>query len=277
MSISNSYTAGQGMRRRDRRGEATPAGRIRAHSAADAMSTPFDPRKLRALVFDVFGTVVDWRTSIVREGQLLSAAKGLQVDWPAFADAWRAGYAPAMDATRGSGATWADIDALHRQILDGLIPRFGLQGLSEAERAELNRVWHRLMPWPDAVGGLNRLKARLPISTLSNGNVSLLVDMARHAGLPWDCVLSAELIQRYKPDPAVYLMAARLLGCAPGELMLVAAHPSDLRGAQACGLRTAYVHRALEFGPDAPPRPARPEGFDVLAADFIDLARQLGA
>jgi 2-haloacid dehalogenase len=241
------------------------------------MTDSFDPTRLRALAFDVFGTVVDWRSSIIREGHLLAAAKGLQVDWPAFADAWRAGYAPAMDRTRGDGQAWADIDTLHRQILDGLVPRFGLAPLSEAELAHLNHVWHRLAPWPDAVGGLNRLKSRFVISTLSNGNVSLLVDMAKNAGLPWDCVLSGELVQRYKPDPEVYLMAARLLGCRPQQLMLVAAHPSDLRGAQACGLRTAYVHRALEFGPDVPPRPARPEGFDLVASDFIDLARQLGA
>jgi 2-haloacid dehalogenase len=239
------------------------------------MSSSFDPRALRALAFDVFGTVVDWRSSIIREGQMLSAAKGLQVDWPAFADAWRAGYAPAMDRTRGAGQAWADIDTLHRQILDGLLPRFGLQSLIEGELVQLNRVWHRLMPWPDAVGGLNRLRCRYPVSTLSNGNVSLLVDMARHAGLPWDCVLSGELIHKYKPDPEVYLMAARLLGCRPQELMLVAAHPSDLHAAKACGLRTAYVHRALEFGAEAPPRPARPEGFDLIATDFVELARQL--
>lgn len=241
------------------------------------MSTPFDPRGLRALVFDVFGTVVDWRSSIIREGQLLSAAKGLQVDWPAFADAWRAGYAPAMDRTRGAGSAWADIDTLHRQILDELVPRFGLQSLGEAERVHLNLAWHRLMPWPDSVAGLHRLKSRFAIGTLSNGNVSLLVDMARNAGLPWDCVLSGELVHRYKPDPEVYLMAARLLGCAPGELMMVAAHVDDLKAARACGLRTAYVHRALEFGPDAPPKPARPEGFDLVAGDFLDLARQLAA
>ena len=241
------------------------------------MSSPFDAQALRALAFDVFGTVVDWRSSIVREGKLLSAARGLQVDWPAFADAWRAGYAPAMDRTRGAGQDWADIDTLHRQILDGLVPRFGLQSLSEAELVQLNLVWHRLMPWPDAVGGLNRLRCRYPISTLSNGNVSLLVDMARNAGLPWDCVLSGELIRKYKPEPEVYLMAARLLGCKPHELMLVAAHPSDLQAAKACGLRTAYVHRALEFGAEAPPRPARPQGFDLVASDFFDLARQLQA
>ena len=242
------------------------------------MSTPpFDARHLRALVFDVFGTVVDWRSSIIREGQLLSAAKGLQVDWPAFADAWRAGYAPAMDRTRGAGQDWADIDNLHRQILETLLPRFGLQSLDEAERVHLNRVWHRLMPWPDAVGGLNRLKSRFTIASLSNGNVGLLVAMAKNAGLPWDCVLSGELVRRYKPDPEVYLLPARLFGCAPHELLMVAAHVDDLRGAQACGLRTAYVHRPLEFGPDAPPRPARPAGFDLLATDFLDLAQQLGA
>jgi 2-haloacid dehalogenase len=241
------------------------------------MNEPFDARTLRALVFDVFGTVVDWRSSIIREGQLLSAAKGLRVDWPAFADAWRAGYVPAMERTRAAGAAWADIDTLHRQILDSLLPRFGLDALSEAERMHLNLAWHRLMPWPDSVGGLQRLKSRFVVGTLSNGNVSLLVDMAKNAGLPWDCVLSAELARRYKPDPEVYLMAARLLGCMPSQLMMVAAHVDDLRAAKGCGLRTAYVHRPLEFGPDAPARNARPDGFDVVAADFIDLARQLGA
>ena len=241
------------------------------------MTTAFDPRALRALAFDVFGTVVDWRSSVIREGQMLSAAKGLQVDWAAFADAWRAGYAPAMDRTRGAGRDWADIDTLHREILDGLVPRFGLQALDEAELTALNLVWHRLMPWPDSVAGLHRLKSRWAVSTLSNGNVSLLVDMAKNAGLPWDCVLSAELARRYKPDPEVYLMAARLLGCVPGELMMVAAHVDDLQAARACGLRTAYVHRPLEFGPDTPPRAARPEGFDVVAGDVLDLARQLGA
>ena len=210
------------------------------------MTTAFDPRALRALAFDVFGTVVDWRSSVIREGQMLSAAKGLQVDWAAFADAWRAGYAPAMDRTRGAGRDWADIDTLHREILDGLVPRFGLQALDEAELTALNLVWHRLMPWPDSVAGLHRLKSRWAVSTLSNGNVSLLVDMAKNAGLPWDCVLSAELARRYKPDPEVYLMAARLLGCVPGELMMVAAHVDDLQAARACGLRTAYVHRPLE-------------------------------
>jgi 2-haloacid dehalogenase len=235
------------------------------------------PLDIRALAFDVFGTVVDWRGSIVREGELLSAAKGIAVDWPAFADAWRAGYAPAMDSTRAAGAAWVDIDTLHRRILDGLLARFGLQGLSASELTHLNRTWHRLMPWPDTVAGLNRLKCRYPISTLSNGNVSLLVDMARNAGLPWDCVLSGELIQKYKPDPEVYRMAARLLGVAPHQLMLVAAHPSDLAGAQRAGLRAAYVTRPLERGLGGAIEPVGDLKFDFVASDFIDLAAQLGA
>jgi 2-haloacid dehalogenase len=239
------------------------------------MSVPFDPHSVRALAFDVFGTVVDWRGSIIREGELLSAVKGLQVDWPAFADAWRAGYAPAMDRTRAPGAEWLSLDVLHRQILDSLLPRFGLSHLSEADLSHLNRAWHRLSPWPDTVGGLNRLRSRFVISTLSNGNVSLLVDMAKNAGLPWDCVLSAELAQKYKPDPAAYLTAARLLDVAPNELMLVAAHPSDLRAARNCGLRTAYVHRPLEFGAGVPRDADR--SFDLCATDFLDLASQLGA
>ena len=241
----------------------------------------FDPGAIRALVFDVFGTVVDWRGSIIGEGQSLSAAKGWRVDWPAFADAWRAGYRPAMARATASGpdgsAAWANIDTLHREILDGLLARFGLDGLTEAEREHLNRVWHRLDPWPDGVAGLQRLKARFVIATLSNGNVALLVDMAKRAGLPWDCVLSAELIRKYKPDPAVYLGAARLLGLEPGQLLMVAAHPSDLRGAARAGLRTAYVPRPLEHGPGGAVEPAGDAAFDVVAQDFHALARALGA
>jgi 2-haloacid dehalogenase len=239
------------------------------------MSAPLS--NIRALCFDVFGTVVDWRASIIREGELLSAAKRLKVDWPAFADAWRAGYRPAMDSTRGAGAAWVDIDHLHRRILDGLLPRFGLQSLSADEVEHLNRVWHRLMPWPDAVSGLNRLRCRYVVATLSNGNVSLLVNMAKNAGLPWDCVLSGELVQKYKPDPEVYLMAARLLGLAPAQVMLVAAHPSDLATAQRAGLRTAYVPRPLEYGPGGGGEPVGDLNFDVVATDFVDLAARLGA
>ncbi len=235
-----------------------------------------DLNGIKALVFDVFGTVVDWRSSIIREGQLLQAATGIAADWAALADAWRAGYAPAMDRTRAAGAAWANIDTLHREILNGLLPRFGLQGLSEAQLQHFNRVWHRLMAWPDTVGGLNRLRRRFPIASLSNGNVSLLVNMARNAGLPWDAVLSGELIQRYKPDPEVYLMAARLLGVAPHELMMVAAHTNDLDAARATGLPCAYVHRATEFGPERLKPPVPQGAYDVVAADFLALADQLG-
>ena len=247
--------------------------------------SPFDSSAIRALVFDVFGTVVDWRTTIIREGQALSAAKDVRVDWPAFADAWRAGYVPAMQRAvqarpEGENA-WANIDTLHREILDGLLPRFGLDGLNEAERQHLNRVWHRLDPWPDSVRGLRRLKSRFVISTLSNGNIALLVDMARHARLPWDCVLSGELVRRYKPDPEVYLMAARLLGFEPEQVLMVAAHPGDLRGAGRAGLRTALVHRPLERGPNPagapPPDALADDRFDVVASDFVDLAQRLGA
>ena len=240
----------------------------------------FQAGSIKALVFDVFGTVVDWRGSIIREGEAL-AAKGLQVDWPAFADAWRAGYQPAMQRVRvsdgGSEGGWANIDTLHREILDGLLPRFGLDMLTEAERAHLNRVWHRLEPWSDSVRGLRQLKSHFVISTLSNGNVALLVNMAKHARLPWDCVLSAELFRHYKPDPEVYQGAARLLGFEPAQVLMVAAHPGDLAAAERAGLRTAYVPRPLEHGRGGAMEPVGDLRFDVVAADFIALAEQLGA
>jgi 2-haloacid dehalogenase len=246
------------------------------------MSFPIPERSpVRALVFDVFGTVVDWRGSIVREGEALSATQGLRVNWPAFADAWRAGYQPAMQGVMQAAASgetaWVKLDVLHRGILDSLLPRFGLDELSEPQRTQLNLVWHRLDPWPDSVPGLTRLKARFPIATLSNGNVSLLVDMARHGGLPWDCVLSAELFRAYKPSPAVYRGAADLLGVAPGELLMVASHPSDLAAAQRAGLKTAYVDRPLERGPDGVRENIAGHRFDWVATDFVDLAAKLGA
>ena len=231
--------------------------------------------KVEALCFDIFGTVVDWRTSILREGQLLQQRLGLPAqDWGAFADDWRAGYQPAMHEVRTGALPWTDIDGLHRRILDRILGRRGLV-LPEAEAAAFNRVWHRLIPWPDSVAGLYRLKQRFTITTLSNGNVALLVNMARHAGLPWDTVLSAELFQHYKPDPEVYLGAARLLGLAPAPVMMVAAHPSDLRAAAACGLRTAYVRRPLERGPGGPMEPSTPGEFDIDCDSFLELAARL--
>ena len=240
---------------------------------------------VKALAFDVFGTAVDWRGSLIAEGRVLGRRKRLGVnraarmkteDWAAFADAWRAGYRPAMDRVRRGELPWATIDVLHRMILDELLAKFRIEGLSEAEKDHLNFAWHRLKPWPDSAKGLARLKKRYVVATLSNGNLSLLVDMAKHAGLPWDCVLSAELFHHYKPDREAYLGAARLLGVKPGELMMVAAHKSDLDAAAAAGLRTAFVARPGEFG-DPASYDARPEKrFDLNVKDFVELAAKLG-
>jgi 2-haloacid dehalogenase len=250
---------------------------------------------IRALVFDVFGTVVDWRSTVIAECRALAARQGAsgeqagacgeasarvaqdwsQVDWAAFADAWRAGYPVAMERVRRGEWPWASIDVLHRRILDELLAGRAL-ALAEQEAADFNRVWHRLAPWPDSVPGLLRLKRLHPVATLSNGNVSLLLAMARHAGLPWDAIFSAELFGHYKPDPQCYQGAARLLDLAPAQVLMVAAHPSDLRGAARAGLRTAYVPRPLERGPGGPMEPWTPGEFDLVACDFIDLARQLG-
>ena len=232
---------------------------------------------VKALTFDVFGTVVDWRSSIIREGQLLSARKGFEIDWGEFADNWRAGYGPAMNKVRNGELPWTKIDDLHRMILDELVIEHGLVGLSEGELDDFNRAWHRLSPWPDTVAGLNRLKTKYVIATLSNGNVALLTNMAKNAGLPWDAVLSAELAKHYKPDPEAYLTAADLLGLSPEQVMMVAAHPGDLRAAARTGLRTAYVVRPLERGPGRIVSNNTTGEFDYTANDFLDLARQLGA
>ncbi|WP_193045171.1 haloacid dehalogenase type II [Mycolicibacterium baixiangningiae] len=231
---------------------------------------------IRALAFDVFGTVVDWRSSVIAELEQFGARHGVSADWPGFADAWRAGYAPAMDRVRRGEMPWTKIDDLHRMILVELLAAQRIS-VSDEDVDELNRAWHRLDPWPDSVAGLTRLKRRYVITTLSNGNVSLLTNMAKHAGLPWDCVISAELFGHYKPDPEAYLGCAGLLDVAPGELMLVAAHPSDLRAARDAGLRTGYVARPSEHGPGQELPTVRDDEFDLVASDFGDLADQLGA
>lgn len=230
---------------------------------------------VRALAFDVFGTVVDWRSAVIREGEELGGVKGLSVNWGAFADAWRARYRPSMESVRRGERPWTKLDDLHRASLEELLEEFGIS-LTEGEKRRLNTVWHRLDPWPDAVEGLSRLKRRYVITPLSNGNVSLLVEMAKRAGLPWDLILSAELVRRYKPDPETYLSVPRLLDLRPEQVMMVAAHTDDLLAARECGLRTAYVPRPLEFGPGedaAPPAPS----FDLVAGDFVELAERLGA
>jgi len=233
------------------------------------------PLTPKALIFDVFGTCVDWRGSIIAEGGALDRRWGTAVDWPALADAWRGRYQPALDEVRSGRRPWTILDVLHRESLDALAPSFGLDKLDEAQRDHLNRVWHRLTPWPDTVAGLTQLKRRFVIGPLSNGNFALLTNMAKHAGLPWDVNLSCELYRAYKPKPESYLGAAGLLGLRPAETMLVAAHYSDLQAARACGLLTAYVHRPREFG-DKPKNdlPADPK-VDVVANDFEDLAGKL--
>ncbi len=229
----------------------------------------------RALAFDVFGTVVDWRSSIIGELEHFGETQGLEHDWERFADDWRAGYPAAMDRVRTGELPWLKIDALHRLILDGLLERAGIESVPDDDVAQLNLAWHRLDPWPDSVAGLTRLKQSFVITTLSNGNLSLLTNMAKRAGLPWDCVISAELFHHYKPDPEAYLGCAELLDVAPGELMLVAAHPSDLRAARDAGLMTAYVARPLERGPGRRQPRVSDDEFDVMASDFLDLARRL--
>lgn len=247
------------------------------HLFAAASSEEEFPLGVRALVFDVFGTVVDWRSSIIREGELLAEKKGYDIDWGVFADRWRAGYGPSMNRVRSGELPWTKLDDLHRLVLDELVLEFGLSGMSEAELQDFNFAWHRLLPWPDTLAGLNRLKNKYTIASLSNGNVSMLVDIARNAGIDWDTVLSAELSRHYKPDPEAYLKAPELFSLAPEQVMLVATHPSDLRSASETGLHTAYVHRALERGAANPKVPPARDEFDFFADDFIDLARQLGS
>ncbi len=233
--------------------------------------------RIEALTFDVFGTVVDWRSSIIREGEALARAKGVgHVDWAKFADAWRGLYQPQLERVRSGTMPWMKLDDLHRLSLDRLLVDFGITGLSDAEIDELNRAWHWLDPWPDAVPGLVRLKRRFVLATLSNGNVALIVNMARRAGLPWDAVLGAEVARHYKPQPAAYLVTAELLGLKPGQCLMVAAHNGDLSAASGLGFRTAFVRRRTEHGP-AQTTDLRPAGeWDVVAEDFLDLAGQLG-
>jgi len=232
---------------------------------------------VKALVFDTFGTVVDWRTSVTQEVEQLAKRKGLTVDAAKFADAWRAGYGPSMNRVRSGELPWTKLDRLHRMTLDKILVDFGIKGLSETETDALNRAWHRLRPWPDSVAGLTRLKKRFIIAPLSNGNISLMTDMAKHAGLPWDCILGAELARHYKPDREVYQSAADILDLTPGDVMMVAAHLGDLRAAKEVGLRTAFVTRPLEYGPNGKPDLKAEIPVDISAKDFNDLASQMGA
>jgi 2-haloacid dehalogenase len=233
---------------------------------------------VRALVFDVFGTVVDWRSGVAREAVpfLARYAKGA-VDAAAFADAWRKRYQPAMEEVHSGRRPFTRLDVLHRENLEGMLPDFGIEPASVpvAELDELNLAWHRLDPWPDAVAGLTRLKSRYIIAPLSNGNIILMIDMAKRAGLPWDAILGAEVAQAYKTSPEAYLRTADILAMKPAEVCLVAAHNNDLAAARKCGLRTAFVYRPNESGPGQTP-PGPDQEWDVIAGDFGELAGTLG-
>lgn len=224
------------------------------------------------LAFDVFGTVVDWHGSIATEIRKL----GLSADPDAFATAWRQGYRPAMARVRSGELPWTKIDDLHRMILDDVLKQFEIDTLSETEIRHLNHVWHRLTPWPDVVEGLHQLKRHFTLVTLSNGNLGLLANMAKNAGLPWDLILSAEVFRHYKPDPETYLGVAQTFDIAPSEVMLVASHKDDLASAHACGLQTAFIERPTEFGKNHLRNDLHLESFtNYHAKDFLDLARQL--
>src|SRR6185436_372412 len=254
-------------------------GSIAAFAAAgQTSSTPSDFNRVRALVFDTFGTVVDWRTSVTQQLQELATRKGLKIDAGKFADTWRSGYQPAMSRVRTGELPWTKLDRLHRMMLDKLLVDFGIAGrLSEPEVDALNRVWHRLRPWPDSVSGLTRLKKKFIIAPLSNGNISLMTDLAKFGGLPWDCILGAELARHYKPDREVYQSAADFLDLKLDEVRMVAAHLGDLGAAKGVGLRTAFVTRPLEFGPDGKTDLQPNASVDIAARDFNELATKLGA
>jgi len=251
-----------------------------ANVAADARSGPLGraaaPPAVKALVFDTFGTVVDWRTSVAREVDAVAKKKGVTLDGAKFADAWRAQYGPSMNRVRTGELPWTKLDVLHRMILDKIVGDFGLAALTEPERDALNHAWHRLQPWPDSVAGLTRLKKKFIIAPLSNGNIALMTNLAKHSGLPWDCILGSELVRHYKPDREVYQSAADFLNLQPADVMMVAAHLGDLRSAKGVGLRTAFVTRPLEYGPAGKPDLKADASVDVSATDFNDLAMQLG-
>lgn len=231
---------------------------------------------VKALTFDVFGTVVDWRGSIAREAEAALAPKGHALDWHRFAERWRDRYQPSMEKVRRGERPWTKLDVLHRENLIGVLDEFGVTGLTEAEIDHLNFAWHRLDPWPDAVTGLPRLKRKYVLATQSNGNVALMVNMAKRAGLPWDVILGAEVCRAYKPQPESYLRAAELLGLRPEECMMTAAHNNDLVAAAGCGLRTAFVARPYEKGPKQAVDLRAEHDFDVVAESFEDLADKLG-
>lgn len=232
---------------------------------------------LKAILFDTFGSLVDWRSSVITDLSAWGAARGHDIDWASFADAWRGAYKPSMDRVRRGEQGWTLLDDLHRQSLDALLTRHGITVLDDAERTHLAFVWRRLHPWPDSVAGLTRLKQRFIIGPLSNGNLALLVNLAKFAALPFDVIFGSDMQHHFKPDPEVYLGACRMLGLQPHQVMMAAAHNYDLEAARALGLKTGFFPRPTEYGPNQT-RDLRAESdWDIVATSVIDLAQQLGA
>jgi 2-haloacid dehalogenase len=234
---------------------------------------------VKACVFDVFGTVVDWRSSVIAETTNRGQAKGLNINWVEFTDRWRLGYAPAMDKVRKGEIPWTNLDDLQRMILEDLLKQYKIEGLSEEEKVNWAHAWRRLKPWPDSVEGLSRLKSKYIISPMSNGNVALMTNLAKFAALPWDAILGSDLVKHYKPDREMYLSAPFFLDLKPEEVMMCAAHAGDLQAARSCGLRTGFIYRPNEYGNEAVgvPDKARPGEFDVVSMSIIDLAEQMSA
>lgn len=231
---------------------------------------------VKVMVFDTFGTVVDWRSVVIAEGQQWSKRKGFTVDWPKFADEWRGAYGPSMNKVRTGELPWTKLDRLHRVSLDTLLAKYDITSLTEPEKVEFNKVWHRCKPWPDSVAGLTRLKKRFTIAPLSNGNISLLTDMAKSGGLPWDCILGAELVRHYKPDPEVYMSPVELFDLTPPEVMMVAAHQPDLQVPKRLGLKTGYIHRPYEGGSAGTGQMPAAGSFDFIVHDLGELAAAVG-
>jgi 2-haloacid dehalogenase len=248
-------------------------------AARDSQPVKPELANVKALVFDTFGTVVDWRSSVISEGMAWGKSKGVDINWVDFTDRWRLGYKPTMDKVRNGEIPWTRLDDLHRMILNGLLEEFKIEGLTEEEKVYWTHVWRRLKPWPDSVEGLTRLKKKYVIAPLSNGNIALMTNLAKFGGLPWDAILGSELARHYKPDAEVYASAYYFLDLKPQEVMMCAAHSEDLKAARRSGLRTGFIYRPNEYGngPVGVPDKAKPGDFDVVSTSMIDLARQMGA
>jgi 2-haloacid dehalogenase len=253
-----------------------PAARQRQATGATERVNP-KLANVKACVFDVFGTVVDWRSSVIAEAMTWGKAKGLNINWAEFTDRWRLGYRPAMDQVRKGEIPWTNLDNLQRRILEDLLQQYKIEGLSQEEKVNWAHVWRRLKPWPDSVEGLNRLKRKFIISPMSNGNVALMTNLAKFGGLPWDVILGSDLVKHYKPDREMYLSAPFYLDLKPEDVMMCAAHTSDLQAARRCGLRTGFIYRPDEYGNGSVgvADKARPDDFDVVSVSIIDLAEQM--